>query len=103
MTPTRPLSPATGELSQSFVTMTEGQTRRDSFSEKTMTEDSSNGNITANKDTVEETKADSTTNAPKDDSPPEHEYPGALALTAILVAVYLAIFLVALVSNPTDY
>lgn len=32
------------------------------------------------------------------DAVAEHEYPGALSLTAIMVALYLAIFLVALVS-----
>jgi hypothetical protein len=82
--------------------MTEEQDRRDSYSEKTMTNGSANGNTNSNKDAVDEKETDATTSSPKADSPPAHEYPGALSLTAILVAVYLAIFLVALVS-VTNY
>lgn len=82
--------------------MNEEQTRRDSFSEKTITDGSANGNANENfnssKDAIDEKQTDATTTSPKNDSPPAHEYPGALSLTAILVAVYLAIFLVALVS-----
>ncbi|QKX56977.1 uncharacterized protein TRUGW13939_04085 [Talaromyces rugulosus] len=76
--------------------MTEEHYRRDSYSEKTMTDGSANGNTNGNKDAVDEKQTDEATSSPKADSPPAHEYPGALSLTAILVAVYLAIFLVAL-------
>lgn len=84
------------------VKMTESQTHRDSFSEKTMTDGSANenanDNINGSKDAVNEKQTDTTATSPKNDSPPAHEYPGVLSLTAIMVAVYLAIFLVALVS-----
>lgn len=81
------------------VNMTEEYTHRESFSEKTMTEGSANehtnGNTNDSKDAIGEKQIDAT----KNDPPAEHEYPGALSLAAILVAVYLAIFLVALVST----
>ncbi|CRG86134.1 Putative HC-toxin efflux carrier TOXA [Talaromyces islandicus] len=82
------------------VTMTEEHTHRESFSEKTMTNGSANENTndsaSDSKDAIDEKQTDAAPRSPKNDSPPAHEYPGALSLTAILVAVYLAIFLVAL-------
>jgi hypothetical protein len=85
------------------VTMTEEHSHHESFSEKTMTNGSANENINGDtndsKEAIDEQQTEAATSSAKNDSPPAHEYPGALSLTAILVAVYLAIFLVALVST----
>lgn len=48
---------------------------------------------------VLEKPTEATNDAPKD-APDDHEYPGTLSLMAIMTALYLAIFLVALVSLP---
>lgn len=48
---------------------------------------------------INEKPIEETNNAPKD-APDGHEYPGTLSLMAIMIALYLAIFLVALVSLP---
>lgn len=50
------------------------------------------GTTPINEKPIEETK-----DVPKD-APNDHEYPGTLSLVAIMTALYLAIFLVALVS-----
>lgn len=54
------------------------------------------GTIPINEKPIEETN-DASKDAPKD-APDDHEYPGTLSLVAIMTALYLAIFLVALVS-----
>lgn len=46
---------------------------------------------------INEKPIEETNDAPKD-APDDHEYPGTLSLMAIMTALYLAIFLVALVS-----
>lgn len=51
---------------------------------------------------INEKPIEDNNDAPKD-APDGHEYPGLLSLVSIITALYLAIFLVALVSLPSVY
>ncbi|KAH8694979.1 putative efflux pump antibiotic resistance protein [Talaromyces proteolyticus] len=76
--------------------MTEEKNRNDSVSEKKDAAVSDNGSLGSKKLVAEGEQADVSSDSPAKDSHPGHEYPGTLSLVAIMIAVYLAIFLVAL-------